>query len=156
MVLLSAATLSLVTSSAHAVGVLPATAGFSDDASMASCFHAEWDNPGRIQYDGCNGIWGWWDVPMPATVPGTKNFAVFVNAHVGGIFENECYAFVLAADGTTPRWDYQHYDITEEAWITFNPLAVNSGESGEISCTVTLADANNGTQDDHISMVKGF
>lgn len=125
---------------------LPASAGFADNSADAGCFQRDWNNPGRVNYDGCAGATDWWDLPMPTTYNGTKNFGVYLKSHLSG---NECYAEVLDTNGSLPRWDYQTFDAIE-GWVNFASLSVTSGETAEIQCTVATGSG------DYISAVRGF
>lgn len=159
-VMLSVGALCLVPGEVQA-GVLPGIAGFAestdDGHDSAPCFHVDWQDPGKIHYDGCYGMWANWNIPMPNIAPGNKNLSVFLKVSVQGV-NMSCSAFVLASNGTVVRWDPnrsvgQHF----EGWLNFATLAVNEGESSMISCNATndyyYSDEES---NDYISMVKGF
>lgn len=135
---------------ANATGVVAASAGFADDTSLVSCWHHDFQDPGRVTWDGCNGFTvAWWDVPLTVTSTGSKTLSVYMKYIEAGALRGECDAFVLAGDGTISRWTSVPV-AAEEQWIQFDALQVNANETMEVSCEVEdIAGA-------YISAVKGF
>jgi hypothetical protein len=136
--------------------VLSASNGFADDSSQSECFQRSWNNPGQVRHKvECDGVSGWWDIPMPIFTTGNKNFSVHIKSTWGGIFVNTVDVFVLGANGMISRWNEQRFDGPFEGWINFPTLAVNSNESATIQ--FLLPDGPEGhSADSYISAVKGF